>query len=182
MAGRRVDALRHPRRGPIAPAIVRRAQIRPALHDLARDLHGGRPGVVARVALAAARIVDRAARALDFRVLLVPIRRPFPDVAGHVVEAVAVRRERADRRGPLEAVLEQVLPRELALPEVRVRLAARRELVAPAILRAVEAAARGELPLGFARQLLAGPPRVGLRVLERDVHDGVIPEPLERAV
>ena len=84
-----------------------------------------------RVALAAARIVERAAGLLDLAVVLVPVGGPLPDVAGHVVEAVAVGRKRADRRRPLVAVLEQVLPGELALPGVGHRLAARRELVAP---------------------------------------------------
>ena len=42
-------------------------------------------------------------------------------------------------------------------------LPARRELVAPGVDGAFEPAARGELPFGFGRQLLAGPGRVGLR-------------------
>src|SRR5215831_7848281 len=53
---RRVDPLRHPRGRPITSAVVRRAEVRPTLHDPARDLHAGRARVDARVALAAARI------------------------------------------------------------------------------------------------------------------------------
>src|SRR4029078_1479191 len=135
-----------------------------------------------RVALAAARVRDRATRAVDLRVLLVPVRGPFPDVAGHVVETVAVRLERTDGRGPLEAVLEQVLPWELALPGVRLRLAVRRELVAPAELSGLEPAACGALPLRLRRHLLTRPLRVRLGVLVRDMDDRVIPEALERAV
>ena len=70
--------------------------------------------------------------------------------------------------------------REFALPGVGHVLAAGRELVAPGELRAVEPAARGELPFGFGRQLLAGPVRVGLGVAIGDVHDRMIVEPADR--
>jgi len=50
----------------------------------------------------------------------------------------------------------------------------RHEFVAPAELRAVQAAARGELPFRLGGQRLAGPGGIGLRVLERDVHDGMV--------
>src|SRR5262245_60888838 len=56
---------------------------------------------------------------------------PLPDVAGHVEEPVPVRWERPDRRRAFEAVELQVLPRKLALPRVRQRLAVREVLVAP---------------------------------------------------
>src|SRR5512132_301955 len=59
------------------------------------------------------------------------VGRPLPDVAGHVVEAVAVRRKGSDRRRALEAVELQVLPGKLPLPGVRPRLAVRKVLVAP---------------------------------------------------
>src|SRR5262245_33501266 len=78
MARRRVDALRHARGRAIAPTVVRRAEIRTALHDLARDFHAGCTRVVARLLGAAARVRHRAARVLDLRVLLVPIRCPLP--------------------------------------------------------------------------------------------------------
>ena len=103
----------------------------------------------------------------------VEVARPLPDVAGHVEQAVAVGRERLDRRRALVAVGQQVLPRELALPGVGHHPALGRELVAPGVDRAVEAAARGELPLGLGRQRLAGPGGVGGRVLPGDVGHGV---------
>ena len=43
---------------------------------------------------------------------LIPVRAPLPDVAGHVVEAVAVRREGVHRARAVEAVGERVLARE----------------------------------------------------------------------
>src|ERR1700740_858745 len=93
-----------------------------------------------------------------------PIGGPFPDVADHVVDAVAVRRKRLHRRGAREAVGAQILVRKIALPGIGHVLATRRELVAPGELGAVEAAARGEFPFGLGRQFLAGPLGVGFGV------------------
>src|SRR3954467_4866224 len=114
--------------------------------------------------------------------LRVPIGRPFPDIADHVVDAMAVRRERSDRRGPLEAVAVRVLARKLALPGVGHVPAVRRQLVAPRIVGALEPAARRKLPFGFARELLAGPLGVGKRVAESDMHDGVVVERVDVAL
>ena len=61
-------------------------------------------------------------------------------------------------------------------------LAAGRELVAPGKLGAVEPAARGELPFGLGRQVLAGPFGVGQRVGERHMHDRMIVEPVDIAL
>ncbi len=110
-----------------------------------------------------------------------PVARPLPDVAAHVVEPVAVRGEAADGRRALEAVLLQVLPGELALPGVRHRRAAGRVLVAPGERRSVEAAARGELPLGLGREFLPRPRRVCLGVLVGDLHDRVPVAAVDRA-
>src|SRR6187402_2545270 len=92
MAGRRVDRLRHPRRGPIAPAIVRRTEIGSALGHAPRNRKVGHARVEAFLERAAARIVDGAARTRDVLVALIPVDRPLPDVARHVVEAIPVRR------------------------------------------------------------------------------------------
>ena len=77
---------------------------------------------------------------------------------------------------------QRVLARKFALPGVGHVSAARRELVAPGELGAVEAAARGEFPFGFGRQLLAGPLRVGERIAKRHMHDGMIVEPVDVAL
>ena len=62
MAGRGIDRLRMPRRRAIAAAIIRRAQMRAALDDLARDFDVGLARVVAALLAAAARILGNAAR------------------------------------------------------------------------------------------------------------------------
>ena len=81
----------------IAPAIVGRAQVRAALDHLARNPDLRLAGVVALLLAPAARILRDAARPCRVGLVLggEPVGGPFPDVADHVVEAVAVRRERA---------------------------------------------------------------------------------------
>src|SRR5207244_12384223 len=99
-----------------------------------------------------------------------PVARPLPDVAADVVESVAVRRKRADRRGALVTVELQVLPGERALPRVGHRLAAGELVVAPGEHPPVESAAGRELPLSLGREALAGPAGVRLRILVGRVH------------
>src|SRR5215211_5453319 len=179
-----VDLLGMARRRPIASAIVRRAEMRAALDDLAVDADVRRGRVVAAVLAPAARVLRDAAgfRRVTLVLLRVPVGCPFPDIADHVVDAMTVRRERGDWGGPLEAVAVRVLPRKLALPGVGHVPAVRRQLVAPCVVGAVEAAARRKLPFGFARELLAGPLRVGKRVAEGDMHDGMVVERIDVAL
>src|SRR5262245_6943039 len=80
VAGGRVDGLRHARGRAITLAVVRRAQIRAAFHDLARDADLRHARVEAVLGGAAARVLERAAGPLDSVVVLVPVRGPFPHV------------------------------------------------------------------------------------------------------
>ena len=97
-------------------------------------------------------------------VLLVPVGRPLPDVAGHVVQgrsrwrgtsrparSTRSRPRAGSRRGnsPCQVLAMCRPPGANSSPQT--------------ILGAVEAAARGELPFGLGRQLLARPFGVGLR-------------------
>src|SRR5215207_10432081 len=138
MTGGCVDLLGMARSRSIASAVVRRAQVRAALDDLARDPDVRRGRVVAAVLAPAARVLRDAAgfRRVAFVLLRVPVGRPFPDIADHVVDAMAVRRERSDRRRALEAVAVRVLPRKLTLPGVGHVTAVRRQLVAPCVIGA----------------------------------------------
>src|SRR5216683_691286 len=183
MAGRGVDRLGMARRGAIAPAIVGRAQMRAALQDLPWDTHGGLARIVARLDGRTARIRRHAAGLGRVGSVLgrIPVGRPFPDIADHVVYAVAVDRKGANRRGAGEAVGPIVVEREVALPGVGHVLAGRRELLAPGELCTVEAAARGELPFGFGRQFLARPFGIGLGVLVGDLHHWMVVEPADVA-
>src|SRR6476646_4363772 len=159
MRHRRVDHLRLASGGAVAEAVVRRAEVRAALDHLARDVLSGLAGVEALLGRRDPRVRRDAAWARDLVRVAggKPVGRPLPDVAGDVVEAVAVRGKAADGRGALVAVELQVLPGELALPGVRHRLAVREVLVAPREYRSLETAAGGELPLGFGGQVLPRP-------------------------
>src|SRR5215469_865701 len=122
----------------IAAAIVGRAEMRAALQHFSRDTNVGLTWIKT-VGLGPATRVLRDATGLG-RIGLVPggppVGGPFPDIADHVVEAVAVRRKRRHGRGALIAVLAEILDREVALPGVRHVLAAGHQRIAPGELLA----------------------------------------------
>src|SRR5215831_8027651 len=99
MAHAGVDRLGVPRRRAIAPAVIRRAKMRAAFDDFARYAHGRTAFVVAAGLGPAAGILRDAAGLRQIRTVpgREPIRGPFPNVADHVVDAVAVRWERGHR-------------------------------------------------------------------------------------
>src|SRR5262245_52437968 len=99
MTCRGIDRLRMSRSGAIATAVIRRAQMRAAFDDLARDLDVGLARIVAALLAPAARILWDAAGLRRVGLVLrgIPVRRPFPDIADHVVKAVSVRRKCPDR-------------------------------------------------------------------------------------
>ncbi len=107
MLGRGVGGVAASRAGPVARAVARMAQERSAANDPLGDAGavgvprprrvGGSLGILDRLP---ARLADR----LHVGVGAVPVAAPLPHVAGHVEEAVAVRRETLDRRTPLEAI------------------------------------------------------------------------------
>src|SRR5499433_3984675 len=110
----------------------------------------------------------------------IPVARPLPDIADHVVEAVAVRLEAADRRGPYVAVLVGVVDGEDALPGIRDRLAVGIERARPVVL-AVATAARGEFPLRLGREFTPAPAHISERILVGDVYDRMIVLARDRA-
>src|ERR1700681_3451613 len=120
MAGGRIDRLRMARRGPVAAAIIRRAEVRSSLQHLARNPDVRQTRIVACVLAAAARILWNTARLrrIGFVLRRVPVRGPFPDIADHVVKAVAVRSKGFYRRGAVVSVEVEILQRKIALPSV----------------------------------------------------------------
>src|SRR3954452_14133230 len=121
VARRGLDRLGLPRGRPIAEAVVGGAEVGSALDDLARDLATGLAPVQRTPSVRDPWVGDGAAAGVpDVLVVIAPVEvdRPFPHVAGHVVEAEAVGWEGAGGRRPLKPVDQQVLPRELALPRV----------------------------------------------------------------
>src|SRR6516165_3079770 len=116
MRGAEVHFLRLPRGRAIARAVIGSAQKRAALDDPAWRLTAGQCEILQFGSARIDRCLARMARPIQ-------VTRPLPDIADHVVEAVAVRLEAADRRGPYVAVLVAVVDGEDALPAIRDRLA-----------------------------------------------------------
>src|SRR5208282_2350781 len=102
--------------------------------------------VEARLPHATARVLGYTTGARRFPRMpgAVPVGGPFPNIAGHVVESIAIGRKVTDRRRAFPPVGAQVLPRELATPEIGHLTPLGRQLVAPHEFRTIEATARGE--------------------------------------
>src|SRR6476620_867085 len=183
MAGRRVDRFRVARGRPIAAAVVGRTEVRAPLDHLAWNPDLRLAGIVAVALLGSTRIVRRAAR-LHGLVRMprhVPIGRPLPDVADDVVEPIAVRGKRANRRRPFIPVAGEVLPGKLALPGIGHIPVAGQERVAPRVRCSLQPAPCRELPLRLGGQRFALPRGEGFGVAECDVHDRVLLEPVDGA-
>ena len=120
MAGRSIDGLRMSCRRPVATAIIRRAQMRAAFQNFPRNADVGLTWIKTGALRPATRILGDAAclRRIGFVLLRPPVGCPFPDIADHVVDAIAVRRKRRHRRGALVAIRVQVLCWKFALPGI----------------------------------------------------------------
>src|SRR3954451_1662792 len=107
MTCRGVDRLRMACGRAVTAAIVGCAEVRASFDHFARNLDAGVKRVVARGFSAPAWVFRNAARLRRVSLVLwrIPVGRPLPDVADHVVHAVAVNREGGDGRRALEAVL-----------------------------------------------------------------------------
>ena len=77
--------------------------------------------VVARPSILATRILLDTAdfQSIGLVLLGTPIAGPFPDIADHIVQAVAVGRECGDARNAFEAISREILVRKITLPGVR---------------------------------------------------------------
>src|SRR5438067_13761113 len=114
MACRGVDRLGMTRGRTIAAAVIGSAEMRAALEHLAWNPDVRMARVVACGLGSAARIFRNAARlwSIGFVLLRIPIGRPFPDIADHVVQAVTVGRECGDGRSAFEAISRKIPVRE----------------------------------------------------------------------
>ncbi len=149
-----------------------------------RGTAAGSPGSVLDSRVPPRGVLDRAAGGLGGggRVVLVPVGRPLPHVAGHLEQPVAVGRERLGRRRVLPPVGLGVVVGEVALPHIGHVAAAGRELLAPHELGGLQAAPGRPFPLGLGRQILAGPGGVRLDVGPGHMHHRVISEAADRAL
>src|SRR3954467_11975928 len=102
------------------------------------------------------------------------VRAPFPDVACDIVQAVAIWLIRVDRRGSEITIFLRVFCWKASLPDVATVLTFRRKLITPRICVLLQPATRSELPFRLCRQAAARPAAIGLPIIPRDVHDGVV--------
>src|SRR6266567_9614710 len=109
----------------------------------------------------------------------IPIGAPLPDIACHIIKAVAVWRERGHWRGPSEAVFQGVLCREAALPGVGFPFAAGLLFLAPNVGLSLQAAARGEFPFRFGWQPLVCPAAISYSIVPGHVDDRMLLATLE---
>src|SRR5208283_2934683 len=133
MARRCVDRLRMARCRAIAAAVIRCAEVRAALQDSARDSDVRLARVEALILLPTARVSRNAACLICIRLMSsgVPVARPLPDIADHVADTVAVRRECHHRGGARETVFAKIFVRKVALPGIGEMFAVGREFVTP---------------------------------------------------
>src|SRR3954451_1083476 len=98
MARRCVDLLGVARSWSVPTAVIWRAQMGTAFDHFARNPDVRCRWIVAALLTPAARIFRNAARLrrISFVSLGIPIARPFPRIANHVVHAIGVRRKGAD--------------------------------------------------------------------------------------
>src|SRR5262249_3217621 len=95
----------------------------------------------------------------------IPVARPLPHVATHVVQPEAVGRKRRHRRCAYVAIFPCIAGGKPSFENVRHIAATRLELVPPGVTLPVEPPTRGPFIFGLGRQPLADPARVGLGVL-----------------
>src|SRR5262249_10492646 len=119
-------------------------------------------------------VTDAVARALGEGVGTVPVGRPLPHVAGHVVEPVAVGREGPDRRRAREAIVRGLVIREVSRERFRRVAPAWTEVVTPRVALPFQSPARAVLPFRLRGQALARPLRVRFRVVPRHLDDRVV--------
>src|SRR5262245_39183009 len=152
MRGAEVYFLRLQRGRTMACAVMRSAQNRAALDDAAWRLGAGQRQIPQFWSARIDRCLPRVTRPI-------PVARPLPDIADHVVEAVTVRLEAADRRGPGVAVLVGVVDGEDALPGIGDRLALAIQRARPGGL-AGSTPARRQVPFRRGREHAHHPPPI----------------------
>src|SRR5215475_11131485 len=114
MAHAGVDRLRVAGGRAVAPAVVRRAEMRAAFDNLPWNPYPRIAIVVALAFSAATRVLRNAAGLRRIRRMpgREPVRGPLPHIADHVEQAIAVGRKCLNRRGARVAVAREVLARK----------------------------------------------------------------------
>ena len=112
-------------------------------------------------------------RAAGVIAALIPVGGPLPGVAGHVVEAITIRREGFDRGEGWEAILGGVLRGKFPLPDIHHPLSAGFHFITPDILFPGQATAGGKFPLRFRGKTFPGPLGVSRGILPVHADHGI---------
>ena len=104
----------------------------------------------------------------------VPVAHPVPNIATHVVQAVTIGGKTHHRRGSHKSIFLGVFVGKISGPCIGHELAIALEFITPRIALAFKPTARGEFPLGFGGQTLAGPFRISIRIVPRHLHHRVL--------
>src|SRR5690606_2895880 len=105
---------------------------------------------------------------------MIPVAAPFPYIACHVVEAIAIRRERCNWSSLYETILLCILVREDSFPTVGLCFVCVHVFISPGVDVTCETSSCSPFPFGFGGQSLACPFAVGHRIEPAHVHDGMI--------
>src|SRR6266516_5431332 len=127
MARRGINRLGNTCRRAITQAVIGRAEEGPTFEHLSWDADLRLCRINTLLSCPPSRINRDAARPdrVCWMMLLVPVRRPFPHIASHVIQPIAIGWEGTHGRRPLIAIGEQVLAGKLSLPGVGHHLATR---------------------------------------------------------
>src|SRR5436189_4322638 len=110
VARRGINRLGNTCRWAIPQAVIRRTEEGPAFEHFSWDAELRLGRINTLLPCPPSRIERDAARPcrVCWMTLLVPVRRPFPHIARHVIQPIAIGREGAHGRRPLIAIGEQV--------------------------------------------------------------------------
>src|SRR6266566_8510080 len=181
MAGRGINRLGNTCRRAITQAVIRRAEERPAFEHLSWDAELRLRRINTLLSCPPSRI-DRDAACpgrVFWMMLLVPVRRPFPYIASHIIQPIAIRWEGAHGRRPFIVIFHQVLPGKLSLPGIGHQLATRSKFIPPGIGGTLYSPARSTFPLRLGRQLFPCPCRVRQGIFIGDMHYRMVPPALQ---
>src|SRR6266480_3286569 len=181
MARRGINRLGNTCRRAIPQAVIRRAEEGPAFEHFSWDAELRLCRINTLLSCPPSRI-DRDAACpgrVFWMMLLVPVRRPFPHIASHVIQTITIRREGAHGRRPLIAISHQVLPGKFSLPGVGHHLATRSEFIPPGIHGTLYSPACSTFPLRLGRQLFACPCRIRQDIFIGDMHHRMVSPPFQ---
>src|SRR5271170_1326683 len=104
----------------------------------------------------------------------IPIGSPLPDISGHVIKAVLIRRKLGDRRQAGEAIRARIFVGEMPLKRIGHPLSVWLEFFAPDVGLPSESTACGKFPFRFRWQPFMGPVCVSFGIRIGNLHHRIV--------